>query len=318
VNSAPSAPLPAGYVSRSASLEDIDVLAAVWARNDTHYGLRPQSAVSFLSWVLPLPYVSLERDTVIVEQANVPAAFAISSRDPSSVGSAFHWSGVVDPAHLGRGLGGWLLRWATVGAEARRTTEGTFDVRSVVPAPDESGCALLAASGFEPVRTMWDMRRDLRDAEIDRSLPEGLALRTFETDRDERTFWEVAETSFEEHFGHAPTPFATWEQEWYASSDWVPSRVLLAEHDGEVVGELAWVDADPDGYIVSLGVLEEHRGRGIAKALLRRAFADIAAAGFAEATLTVDAANVTGAVGLYRSVGMEEVREYVVFQLVGA
>jgi ribosomal protein S18 acetylase RimI-like enzyme len=139
-------------------------------------------------------------------------------------------------------------------------------------------------------------------------------LRPFETGRDERTFWRVAEAAFEQHFGHTPTPFETWSQEWYAAEDWDPARVLLAERGREVVGELAWIDADPDGYIVSVGVLEAHRGLGIAKALLRRAFVDIAASGFEHATLSVDAENVTGAVQLYRSVGMEPVRESRVFQ----
>jgi ribosomal protein S18 acetylase RimI-like enzyme len=90
--------------------------------------------------------------------------------------------------------------------------------------------------------------------------------------------------------------------------------VLLAEHDGVVVGETAWVEAGTDGYIPSVGVLAAYRGRGIGTALLRTAFVRIADAGFANATLSVDSENTTGAVGVYRSVGMEPVRESHVFE----
>jgi ribosomal protein S18 acetylase RimI-like enzyme len=145
-------------------------------------------------------------------------------------------------------------------------------------------------------------------------MPDGVDIRTFEPGRDERTFWLVTETAFEEHFNHTPTPYESWEAMWYTADDFVAERILLAEHGGEVVGETAWVDSDPDGYIVSVGVLPTHRGRGIAQALLRRAFADIAAAGFPNATLTVDSENSTGAVELYRSVGMEPIRETHIFE----
>ena len=128
---------------------------------------------------------------------------------------------------------------------------------------------------------MWTMQRDLAEV-TEGARPDGVTIRTFETGRDERTFWEVAETSFEGHYGHVPSPFESWEAEWYQAHDWNPDGVLLAEREGAVVGELAWVEAGADGYIASVGVLEEHRGRGIATALLRAAFADIAEAGHVE------------------------------------
>jgi mycothiol synthase len=318
VSSALRATLPTGYDRRPASLDDVEALAEMWARHDAHLGLRPESATAFLRWLLGLPYVSRERDTVIVELDDRPVAVGIAGHDPTSPGAAFHWRAVVDAAHVGRGLGAWLVAWAIGIADHRSAEEGPYDLQTIIPAPDEAGGALLEASGFEQVRIGWDMHLDLPVDEIDRSQPEGVHLRTFEPGRDERTFWRVAEAAFEQHFGHAPTPFETWVQEWYAADSWDPARVLLAEQGGEVVGELAWVDADPDGYIVSVGVLEAHRGLGIAQALLRRAFADIETAGFAHATLSVDAENATGAVQLYRSVGMEPVREDRVFQRKGA
>ena len=184
---------------------------------------------------------------------------------------------------------------------------------------DDAAHRLFEASGYEQVRVSWDMAIELTGADPSvGDLPAGVLLRAFETARDERTFYEVEEAAFEGHFGWAPSPYESFAAEWYQSSDWDPGRVLLAEVDGVVVGELAWVDATPDAYIANLGVLKEHRRRGIAAALLRTAFAHIAAAKYERATLSVDTGNTSGAVDLYRALGMEPIRESHVFQRAGA
>jgi ribosomal protein S18 acetylase RimI-like enzyme len=279
-------------------------------------GLRPESAESFLRWVLPLPHVALARDSAVVERAGSLAAFGGVLRDPAAVGSALDWFGVVDPAHLGRSLGSWIIGWALGVSAAREADEGPFEVRTNIPAPDDAAHQLLVARGFSHVRTMWTMYRDVRGATRS-ALPDGITVRQFETGRDERTFWEVSEAAFEGHFGHVPSPFESWESEWYRGDGWNPDHVLLAERDGAVVGEIAWFPEGEDGYIGSVGVLGAHRGGGIGTALLRAAFADIADAGHTSATLSVDTENTTGAVGLYRSVGMEPVRESHVFERTG-
>lgn len=58
-----------------------------------------------------------------------------------------------------------------------------------------------------------------------------------------------------------------------------------------------------DFYIPLVGTRRAGRKRGIATALLARALAEAQAAGFATASLTVDADSPTGALGLYQRVG---------------
>jgi mycothiol synthase len=289
-------------------------MAAVWRRRDEAFGIHPEAVEPFLTWLLGLPYTDLGRDTVIVSAGDEPAAFGIGTRDPASPGSSFRWFAIVAPAHAGRSLGSWLVDWTHDLIERRSETEGDFIVRSVVPNEDDGGRRLIERSGYRHVRTSWDMLRKLADGDEPGAPPVDVTIRRFRPGRDERAFWEVSEAAFEEHYGHTPTPYESWEGEWYTSSDWHPDRVLLAEVDGEPVGAVAWVEAPPEGYIATLGVLREHRGRGIATALLRRAFADIAAAGFSGASLSVDAANTTGAVELYRKAGMEAVREALIYE----
>lgn len=65
---------------------------------------------------------------------------------------------------------------------------------------------------------------------------------------------------------------------------------------------------DPNsGWISELGVLPEHRRRGLAAALLTHAFAELARRGRVRARLGVDAESTTGAVRLYERVGMSVV-----------
>jgi mycothiol synthase len=293
-------------------------MALVWRRRDEAFGIHPEAVEPFLTWLSGLPYTDLGRDTVIVSAGEEPVAFAIGARDPASPGASFRWFAIVSPAHAGRSLGSWLLDWAHDLVERRRQSEGDFIVHTAVPQEDEGGRRLVERSGYRHVRTSWDMLRKLADREEPGLAPEGVTIRRFRTGQDERAFWEVTESSFAEHFGHTPTPYESWEGEWYTSSDWHPDRVLLAEVDGEPVGVLAWVAAPPEGYIATLGVLREHRGRGIGTALLRRGFGDIAAAGFSGASLSVDTANATGAVELYRKFGMEPVREALIYERGGA
>ncbi len=65
-----------------------------------------------------------------------------------------------------------------------------------------------------------------------------------------------------------------------------------------------YVESDDCGHIATLGVLEEFRGRGLAKFLLRDAFAQDAADGRAGTNLLVDTNNPTPALDLYLAVGM--------------
>jgi ribosomal protein S18 acetylase RimI-like enzyme len=58
------------------------------------------------------------------------------------------------------------------------------------------------------------------------------------------------------------------------------------------------------GYVRSVGVRKQHRGRGVARALLLSAFADYRDRGRTSVQLGVDTGNTTGATRLYESVGM--------------
>ena len=93
-----------------------------------------------------------------------------------------------------------------------------------------------------------------------------------------------------------------------------PCRSLfLARRDGRPVG---WVSGrlleSGRGYISTLAVARSERGRGLGRALLLNAFADLEAAGADGLGLGVEAHNAS-ALGLYRSVGLEVEREWRIY-----
>lgn len=75
---------------------------------------------------------------------------------------------------------------------------------------------------------------------------------------------------------------------------------LVISHEYEAFNEAA---GRRDLYIALVGTRRAGRNRGIASALLLRALAGARAAGFASASLGVDADSPTGALGLYRRAG---------------
>jgi ribosomal protein S18 acetylase RimI-like enzyme len=68
------------------------------------------------------------------------------------------------------------------------------------------------------------------------------------------------------------------------------------------------------GWVKSVGVRRNWRGRGIASALLRHAFAEFYRRGTRKVALTVDAESLTGALRIYERAGMRVVRRKEIFE----
>ena len=89
--------------------------------------------------------------------------------------------------------------------------------------------------------------------------------------------------------------------------------LFLARRDGRPVGWVAGRVLDSGrGYVDTLAVATSERRRGLGRALLLHAFADLQRAGARGLALGVEAEN-EAALGLYRSVGMEVEREWRIY-----
>lgn len=300
--------LPKGYTLRPATDADLDAVVRFVDDADRALGLDPDLIREFLTYIWHVPSTDLARDTRLVLKGSELAGYAQGMWNPEE-GGPLHTLMRVHPSHLGRGIGSWALAWG----EALAAERGSEGLRAQASDRDVGGRGLLTSRGYVWVRSSFTMGRKLVPQEDPGAVPDGVIIRAFEVGRDERTLHEVHEASFADHWGFRPIPYATFQAEVYEAGDWDPSLAHLAEVDGEVVGHV--VSFAGEGNVGILGVVPRWRGRGIAKALLRRAFAELAKRGHQEVRLGVDAQNPTGAVALYESVGMTRYRSYDVFDL---
>jgi ribosomal protein S18 acetylase RimI-like enzyme len=220
-----------------------------------------------------------------------------------------------------------LVEWAVGQARAVGEARG-LDVQQIDTGAfqdDERQHRWLAGSGFERVRTWWQMTRPVAADEAALTGSPGswekdgvrfrLVRRSGDGLPDEgdlREVHEVLEGAFVDHFNHFEETFEEflhrlredpghrWDHWWLAE---------LVDGDavrpvGALLGSVSESASGPDGsYVEYLGVLEAARGRGVAKGLLNTIIADAAARGRDRVGLEVDADSPTGASGLYTSMG---------------
>jgi ribosomal protein S18 acetylase RimI-like enzyme len=199
-----------------------------------------------------------------------------------------------------------------VPGEEQRATRGiALPLRTSVMSDDREGRAFLEGRGFTQVRTSWDMVRGLSPHERAAEPSPRVTVRTFRAG-EEPLLYRISETSFRDHWDHVPSTIESFTERMLATP-WEPGLTFFAEVDGHVAGELIALPFADRGYIASVGVLREYRGRGAASAMLRRAFAALAERGLPRVELSVDAASPTGAVSLYEGLGMRAVRSYASF-----
>ncbi|MCD4523313.1 GNAT family N-acetyltransferase [Nocardioides sp. cx-173] len=233
------------------------------------------------------------------------------------------------PEGLGRSCSDVLVEWAVGQARAVGRARG-LEVQQIDTgafADDDRQHRWLAAAGFRCVRTWWQMSRPVTPDEAtlvpspERWATDRASFRLVRRGRDGmpdeddlREVHDVLEGAFVDHFNSwAETfdefvhrlredPGHRWDHWWVAEVDdgdgVTPVGALIGTHSESANG--------PDGsYVSYIGVLEEARGRGVAKGLLHTVIADAAARGRDRVTLEVDADSSTGADGLYVSMGWQ-------------
>lgn len=175
---------------------------------------------------------------------------------------------------------------------------------------DEQSQSWLRTRGFETPTSFVRMRIDLDGPVATPTVP-GLVLRRGDTDEaDLRTAHRISEDAFGEHYNHVQVSYESWRRRLTEQGEDF-AEVWLAELDGDPMGVLVgtrqFVEDENAGYVRTLGTMPGARGRGVGKAMLRAYFDVAQRAGRTAVLLHVDVGNVTGALGIYESVGMRPV-----------
>jgi ribosomal protein S18 acetylase RimI-like enzyme len=225
-----------------------------------------------------------------------------------------------------RGLGfGWLLNvWAeTRSREMMQKTQEDLRVflMSFVNSKDRDAVQLLSDFGSKIERHNWTMERFLDEDLADPILPDGYKIRIAQKEEYPRVY-QLQKKSFRDHWGHIPTTFEEgypiFLNQYVESPEYNPDLWFVVEYDDELVGMIIGTATssygEDYGWVGVLGVLREHRKKGLAKALLQKSFQSIRKMGSNKVGLAVDAQNLSGALKLYQDLGMYVAEEFLRFE----
>lgn len=277
---------------RAVTLErgDVGAVTDLVRACETHDGGLAERTLEDMEVIFDRPSFSLAESAIGVRDGDALVGYA-----------AIPWSRDADawvlPSHRGRGIGTALLRWTWQAAAAL----GYPAVGQSVHERATAAIALLEAHGYAHRWTSWILEIALTEPPGPPVVAAPYALRDYVPGRDDRAAYRVIEDAFAEWPDRDPETFEDWAAQTLRRPGFVPERLLLAVRGDEVVGALVLVD-DDEPFVDQLAVAREHRGRGLARALLQRAFGIGWERGRRSCVLGTDTR--TGALGLYERVGM--------------
>jgi mycothiol synthase len=242
---------------------------------------------------------------------------------------------LVDPAFRRQGLGRALV-------QAMVSQSGPHPLRiwahGDLPAADR----LAAVSGFERIRSLYQLRRPLADPLGEPHVPDGIVIRTFQVGQDEDAWTALNHEAFAAHPEQGSWTRADLEvrerEPWFD-----PAGFFLADRDGHLAG-FHWTKihapadqddaaslhaasphgASPDeasldggqpeaiGEVYVVGVDPGERGTGLGRALTLIGLRYLRERGLPQVMLYVDGDN-TAAVRLYESLGFSRWHTDVMF-----
>lgn len=292
------------YRDRAASPTDVAAVVELLREHEiADHGRVTADWNEIVRFVWRDPGFDVRQDGRIVERGGVPVAFAgVFREDYAGVEPFTSWV-AFPPA----GRDGGALPFLVDRVIARARERGAGSLYHLVYRNDDAHRTATLERGFRRVRSSWTMHREIGPVGPIEGSPDGIRFTTLAEHPDERSLYRADQEAFAEHFGFAPEAFDVWRERRFDADDDDRSRWLLALDGDQIVAFLRQVTGGEVAQVAALGTRKPWRGRGIASALLSRAFAEMASAGHREVTLWVDAENETGAVGLYERVGMRSI-----------
>jgi ribosomal protein S18 acetylase RimI-like enzyme len=306
--------LPAGWHARPATLDDVPAILAIMVASDLATIGEPDSTGEDVTWIFREPdavsVLALDPAGTVVSWANV----INPNRGPRTYANVFSHPDSGGPTH--RPLLAWCLTEA-----ARQAGEWGLPSLAVrasgVPAEKEYLAAVREA-GFTFLKRYARMRVTL-PAPMPSAGPAGTTIRPIdhEDEAELRAVYRVQQSAFADTPDFHEYTFERWVQRINQQTAVPWDEWFVALVDDGIVGmlESAEIGAEQnEGWVHNLAVLGGYRGRGIARALLGRAFAAYTANGCTAAGLGVDLTNPTGAYRLYESAGMHTVYENDIYE----
>ncbi|MCJ7736942.1 MAG: GNAT family N-acetyltransferase [Anaerolineae bacterium] len=259
--------------------------------------------------------IQLADDCILVEHDGQPFGYAVLDRRPDSpvsTFSEFNIIGGVLPAFRGRGAGTMLIEECEHRALRCLGDVGRRRVSLMiwVNVRQADLAELCRSHDFELSREFLTMEYSCSGHVDTVSPPQGYSIRQI-LPGEQGVVEQALSTAFRDHWGHPAMTLQEWRH-WHPDAAMFSNLTYVAlSPDGNVAGVCRCV-VNPyqnrrigknQGWVEDLGVLRQHRGRGVGRALLLEGIYGLERAGCGNVLLDVDAENPTGALYLYRSVG---------------
>jgi ribosomal protein S18 acetylase RimI-like enzyme len=321
------AKLPTNYITRGATMDDIPAALELMNDYDEHYlgyrGLTENDLET--EWTTPKFDPQTDIRLVFNPAGELVGYIEVwTTSDPPA--HPWVW-GRVHPDYEGRGIGRYLMNWAEERARQainRCPADVRVAYRTGTVTTIEAPKLLFESFGMQLIRHSFRMKIDFQETPPEPVWAAGIRVRSVtDPDADIETIVRVDVESFRDHFGFIEQPFEdelAWFSNWLENSEQLadPSLWYLAMDNGRAVGLALCALYDTEdrqfGHVNSLGVLRSHRRRGIGQALLLHAFGEYYRRGYKGVSLGVDAQNLTGALRLYKKVGMQVHRQFDLYE----
>lgn len=316
-----------GYHSRPATMQDLEPTVAmlnVWSNKVLGVD---SFETNFIGSEWATPGFELERDTRLVLAPDGSIVGYYELWDIDDPHAHVNIWGRVHPAHMGCGIGSYLIEWAQERGRlaVAKAPEGVrVTLMGHCLSIDQPALQLFHGAGFDLVRYSLRMVIDLDSVPAEPVWPQGVTVRTLVVGQDERLALQAVRDSFQDHWGYVQRPFeaelAHWKHFMETDDIFDPSLWNLAIAGDRVVGtalNYPYVDDDHEmGWVGTLGVVREWRRRGLGLALLQHSFRQLYQRGKRKVGLGVDAKSLTGATRLYLKAGMhpDPAREWSIFE----
>jgi GNAT superfamily N-acetyltransferase len=284
------------------------MVAAVTGADEAAFRGRPSQiqATDVEAW---WARTDLNGSSWLYEQDGAPLAFGWFEL----YGDIGMFVGVVAQGAKGRGLGAAVADRG----EARAREVGSPKIHTIGLAEDAAAAALFTGRGFREARRFYEMAIALNGPVPEPVLAQGLVLDEV-GDGDMRRFYDALVEAFQDHWEWHATAYEEWLEMRRDQHHDADGPLWFVVRDGEEIAGVVRNEGNRNGggYVGAIGVRRPWRGRGVAKALLYRTFAEFHRRGETRVTLGVDAESPTGATHLYEGVGMEVESCMVVYEKV--